>query len=82
MIRELGKKPGETGMTMIFDGQSKLVQIDGYRPILYDLAEDPEEFLIAGVIQPTPVKFGVCRKCYSTRLSSIALPNQQGDKGL
>jgi hypothetical protein len=48
MIRELGKKPGETGMTMIFDGRLKLVQIDGYRPILYDLAEDPEEFFDRG----------------------------------
>ncbi len=48
MIRSLGKKPGETGMTMIFDGRLKLVQIDGYRPILFDLAEDPEEFFDRG----------------------------------
>lgn len=48
MIRELERKPGETGMTMIFDGRFKLVQIDGYRPILYDLAEDPEEFFDHG----------------------------------
>ena len=48
MARELGKKPGETGMTMIFDGRLKLVQIDGYRPILFDLAKDPEEFFDLG----------------------------------
>ena len=48
MTRELGRKPGETGMTMIFDGRFKLVQIDGYRPILHDLMEDPEEFFDLG----------------------------------
>lgn len=48
MIRELGRKPGETGMTMIYDGRFKLVQIDGYRPILHDLMEDSEEFFDLG----------------------------------
>ena len=48
MIRELGRKPSETGMTMIFDGRFKLVQIEGYRPILHDLMEDPEEFFDLG----------------------------------
>jgi hypothetical protein len=33
---------------MIYDGRFKLVQIDGYRPILHDLMEDSEEFFDLG----------------------------------
>lgn len=48
MAVKLQRKPGETGMTMVFDGRYKLVQIDGFRPILHDLEEDPDEFFDRG----------------------------------
>ncbi len=48
MRAALNKGADETGMTMIFDGRYKMVHIDGYRPILHDLQEDPEEFFDRG----------------------------------
>jgi arylsulfatase A-like enzyme len=33
---------------MVFDGRWKLIHASGFRPMLYDLASDPEEFLDRG----------------------------------
>ncbi len=31
-------------LTMVYDGRYKLIHVEGYRPMLYDLNEDPQEF--------------------------------------
>jgi arylsulfatase A-like enzyme len=41
---ELGTKPREAWMRMIFDGRWKYVLFENYRPMLFDLASDPNEF--------------------------------------
>ena len=48
MRERLGRTAAETGMTMVFDGRYKMVHCDGYRPILHDLQEDPNEFFDHG----------------------------------
>ncbi len=42
--RTLGRAVNECRLTMIFDGRWKYVHAQGFRPMLYDLATDPEEF--------------------------------------
>ena len=44
MREALGRGAGECRMTMVFDGRYKLVDVQGYRPILHDLESDPCEF--------------------------------------
>ncbi|WHZ11369.1 MAG: Sulfatase family protein [Burkholderiaceae bacterium] len=41
---ELDAKPRECWMRMIFDGRWKYVLIENYRPMLFDLQQDPHEF--------------------------------------
>lgn len=41
---ELGTKPRDAWMRMIFDGRWKYVLIENHRPMLYDLQTDPNEF--------------------------------------
>ena len=48
MREKLNRGAGETGMTMVFDGRYKMVHCEGYRPILHDLQEDPNEFFDRG----------------------------------
>jgi arylsulfatase A-like enzyme len=40
----LGTKSRDAWMRMIFDGRWKYVLFEGYRPMLFDLASDPNEF--------------------------------------
>lgn len=43
---KLGVAPNDARLFMVFDGRYKLVHAEGgFRPILFDLAEDPEEFI-------------------------------------
>lgn len=39
---------GDCRLAMIFDGRYKLVHAEGFRPMLYDLKEDPQEFTDLG----------------------------------
>ena len=41
---ELGTQPIDCWLRMIFDGRFKYVLAEGFRPMLFDLAEDPSEF--------------------------------------
>src|SRR5690606_3196600 len=41
---ELGVKPRDAWMRMIFDGRWKYVLFEHFRPMLFDLAADPNEF--------------------------------------
>ncbi|HCQ64941.1 MAG TPA: phosphonate monoester hydrolase, partial [Rhodobacteraceae bacterium] len=42
---ELGLEPRDARLFMVFDGRYKLIHAEGgFRPILFDLAEDPDEF--------------------------------------
>ena len=48
-VREdLDRPVGDCRMAMIFDGRWKLVHAEGFRPMLYDLETDPDEFLDRG----------------------------------
>jgi hypothetical protein len=40
----LNKPPRECWLRMVFDGRYKYVLSDGYRPMLFDLETDPNEF--------------------------------------
>lgn len=42
--RILDQPVGDCRLTMVFDGRWKYVHAEGFRPMLYDLASDPEEF--------------------------------------
>jgi arylsulfatase A-like enzyme len=44
----LATPPREAWMRMIFDGRWKYVLVENYRPMLYDLASDPNEFVDLG----------------------------------
>ncbi|MFC6674269.1 sulfatase-like hydrolase/transferase [Marinobacterium aestuariivivens] len=44
----LDQDPYRARMTMAFDGRYKFVHCPGYRPILFDLANDPSEFVDLG----------------------------------
>jgi len=44
----LGKPSRDCWMRMIFDGRWKYVLLEGFRPMLYDLASDPQEFVDLG----------------------------------
>ena len=42
---ELGLKPRDARLFMVFDGRFKLIHAEGgFRPLLFDLANDPDEF--------------------------------------
>ena len=45
---ELGTKPRDAWLRMIFDGRWKYVLAEGYRPMLFDLMTDPHEFTDLG----------------------------------
>jgi len=42
--RILGQPIGDCRLTMVFDGRWKYIHAEGFRPMLYDLSTDPEEF--------------------------------------
>ena len=43
--RKLLNQPvGDCRLTMVFDGRWKYIHAEGFRPMLYDLESDPEEF--------------------------------------
>ncbi len=42
--RTLDHPVGDCRLTMVFDGRWKYVHAEGFRPMLYDLETDPEEF--------------------------------------
>eukprot|EP01037_Dinobryon_pediforme_P002667 gene2667-2706_t len=44
----LGRAPSDCRMTMVADARWKLVQIDGFRPLLYDRVTDPDELVDLG----------------------------------
>ena len=44
----LGKGARDCWMRMIFDGRWKYVLFEGYRPMLFDLQQDPDEFVDLG----------------------------------
>lgn len=41
---DLGVAIGEARMQMLFDGRWKYIHAEGFRPLLYDLERDPQEF--------------------------------------
>ena len=45
---DLGVPISDARLTMIFDGRWKYVHAEGFRPMLYDLASDPNEFTDLG----------------------------------
>ena len=46
---ELGLEPRDARLFMVFDGRYKLIHAEGgFRPILFDLQSDPEEFVDLG----------------------------------
>ena len=45
---DLDKPPRECWLRMVFDGRYKYVLSDGYRPMLFDLETDPNEFIDLG----------------------------------
>lgn len=45
---ELGTKPRDAWLRMIFDGRWKYVIAENYRPLLFDLQSDPHEFIDLG----------------------------------
>lgn len=45
---ELGTKPRDAWLRMIFDGRWKYVLAEHYRPMLFDLRNDPNEFVDLG----------------------------------
>jgi arylsulfatase A-like enzyme len=45
---ELGTKSRDAWLRMIFDGRYKYIFAEGYRPMLYDLEQDPQEFFDRG----------------------------------
>ncbi len=45
---ELGTKARDAWLRMIFDGRYKYILAEGYRPMLYDLESDPNEFVDRG----------------------------------
>ncbi len=52
----LGKDIGDCRLQMVFDGRWKMVAASGYRPMLYDLQTDPDEFHDLGAMaQHQPV---------------------------
>jgi arylsulfatase A-like enzyme len=44
----LGRQPNECRLFMVFDGRWKYIHAPGYRPMLYDLASDPNEYVDLG----------------------------------
>ena len=44
MCRELGVAPRDAHLVMVFDGRWKLIHAKGFRPMLFDLETDPDEF--------------------------------------
>ncbi len=42
--RTLGRKPDECRLFMVFDGRFKYVHAPGFRPMLWDLQTDPNEY--------------------------------------
>ncbi|MBN8888934.1 MAG: phosphonate monoester hydrolase [Rhodospirillales bacterium 70-18] len=40
----LGRKPADCRLFMVFDGRWKYIHAPGFRPMLFDLATDPDEF--------------------------------------
>ena len=47
-LRHLSKDAKSCSLTMVFDGRWKLIWVEGYRPMLYDLKTDPEEVVDLG----------------------------------
>jgi arylsulfatase A-like enzyme len=48
MAEELGVAPKDARLFMVFDGRWKLIHAPGFRPMLYDLQADPQEFVDLG----------------------------------
>lgn len=46
--RTLNQDVQDCRLIMIFDGRHKLVHVEGYRPMLFDLETDPNEFMDLG----------------------------------
>ncbi len=61
MARILGVPQEDAHTIMIFDGRWKYVRCEGFRPILFDLATDPDEVTDLGSSQ-TPEHIGVRRR--------------------
>ncbi|MEO4041812.1 sulfatase-like hydrolase/transferase [Hoeflea sp. CAU 1731] len=61
MARILGVPQEDAHTIMIFDGRWKYVRCEGFRPILFDLATDPDEVTDLGDSQ-TPEHIGVRRR--------------------
>lgn len=47
----LGKDIADCRLQMIFDGRWKMIAASGYRPMLYDLETDPDEFTDLGAMK-------------------------------
>lgn len=45
---ELGTRPRDAWLRMIFDGRWKYILVENYRPMLFDLMTDPNEFVDLG----------------------------------
>jgi len=46
--QKLGRTSDNARMTMLFDGRYKYIHCLGFKPMLYDLQEDPQEFVDLG----------------------------------
>ena len=46
--RILDHPVGDCRMVMVFDGRWKYLYVEGFRPMLFDLETDPEEFFDLG----------------------------------
>lgn len=47
----LNQEIADCRLVMIFDGRYKLIHVEGFRPILFDLQTDPDEFIDLGESQ-------------------------------
>lgn len=83
----LGQPVGDCRLTMLFDGRWKYIHAEGFRPMLYDLKTDPDEYDDLGA---DPAYAGVCQRLYDrmgqwnrqhhnrVTISDAAIENRKG----
>ncbi|MEM1232623.1 MAG: sulfatase-like hydrolase/transferase [Pseudomonadota bacterium] len=77
--RALGLGDDEARLFMIFDGRWKMIYIDGFRPMLFDLETDPEELnelggdpAFAGEVERLTKRLGLWARRQSQRVATSA----------
>lgn len=68
---DLGVPIGRARLHMLFDGRWKYVHAEGFRPMLWDLANDPQEFHDLGA---DPAAAGECARLHELLASWALLP--------